>query len=126
MARSTTSAVPPPIAFDWDTLAHELLPRWGNDDFDNSIAIGTSAVAHAISYLKICIVDGVYTVRGSTNWSLAGESSRWQLQRRRKPRRLQRSHAVAARQGARQAANRNSNPFMPPATSRFRLNSVNG
>jgi phosphatidylserine/phosphatidylglycerophosphate/cardiolipin synthase-like enzyme len=156
MARSTTPAVPPPSAFDWDTLAqfkrekrfldhyppdfrtfwsprddihgmlaallasaqhslvlnmfgyddpeldtiirrklkeehvyvqmsldktqaagkheHELLQQWDNDAFGNSIAIGTSSVAHAISHLKICIVDGVYTVRGSTNWSLAGES----------------------------------------------------
>jgi phosphatidylserine/phosphatidylglycerophosphate/cardiolipin synthase-like enzyme len=53
---------------------HELLQNWDNHDFGNSIAIGTSAVKHAISHLKICIVDGVYTVRGSTNWSLAGES----------------------------------------------------
>jgi hypothetical protein len=52
----------------------ELLQKWDNDLFGNSIAIGTSAVGHAISHLKICIVDGVYTVRGSTNWSLAGES----------------------------------------------------
>ena len=52
----------------------ELLTHWDNDAFGNSIAIGTSAVGHAISHLKICIVDGVYTVRGSTNWSVAGES----------------------------------------------------
>jgi PLD-like domain len=51
----------------------EILKKWHNDSFGKSIAIGTSAVGHAISHLKILIVDGVYTVRGSTNWSLSGE-----------------------------------------------------
>jgi phosphatidylserine/phosphatidylglycerophosphate/cardiolipin synthase-like enzyme len=49
-----------------------LLSQWQNDAFGNSIAIGNSS-KHAISHLKILIVDGVYTVRGSTNWSLGGE-----------------------------------------------------
>jgi phosphatidylserine/phosphatidylglycerophosphate/cardiolipin synthase-like enzyme len=51
----------------------EILARWANDSFGNSIAIGTSSVHNAISHLKIVIVDGVYTVKGSTNWSLSGE-----------------------------------------------------
>ena len=57
------------------TGAHEkeILAKWANDAFGNSIAIGTSSVHNAISHLKIVIVDGVYTVKGSTNWSLSGE-----------------------------------------------------
>jgi phosphatidylserine/phosphatidylglycerophosphate/cardiolipin synthase-like enzyme len=51
----------------------QVLASWANDAFGNSIAIGTSSVHNAISHLKIVIVDGVYTVKGSTNWSLAGE-----------------------------------------------------
>ena len=49
-----------------------LLAKWPTDCMGTSVAIGQSA-HHAISHLKVCIVDGVYTISGSTNWSLAGE-----------------------------------------------------
>lgn len=51
----------------------QILASWANNSFGNSIAIGTSSVHNAISHLKIVIIDGVYTVKGSTNWSLSGE-----------------------------------------------------
>src|ERR1700744_4985105 len=51
----------------------QILSTWANNSFGNSIAIGTSSVKNAISHLKIGIVDGVYTVKGSTNWSLSGQ-----------------------------------------------------
>src|ERR1700742_1931990 len=51
----------------------QIRATWSNAAFGNSIAIGTSSVHNAIAHLKIVIVDGVYTVKGSTNWSLSGQ-----------------------------------------------------
>jgi len=51
----------------------KVLADWKNTFIGNSIAIGTSS-KHAISHLKVVIVDGVYTVSGSTNWSISGET----------------------------------------------------
>ncbi len=53
--------------------AKKVLADWKNDFIGNSIAIGSSS-QHAISHLKVVIVDGVYTVSGSTNWSISGET----------------------------------------------------
>lgn len=51
----------------------QILARWANDAFGNSIAIGTNSVHNAVAHLKIVIVDGIYTVKASANWSLSGE-----------------------------------------------------
>lgn len=50
-----------------------ILEKWNHESIGTSIAIGTSQ-KHAISHLKVLIVDGIYTVKGSTNWSISGES----------------------------------------------------
>ncbi len=49
-----------------------ILDQWNHSAMGTSIAIGTSS-KHAISHLKVLIVDGIYTVSGSTNWSIGGE-----------------------------------------------------
>src|SRR5579884_1345379 len=51
-------------------LLSALLDLRGTPGF--SLAIGTSS-KHAISHLKVCIVDGTYLITGSTNWSRSGE-----------------------------------------------------
>lgn len=48
-----------------------LLAPWAAST-GTSIAVGTS-IKHAISHLKVCVVDGLYVISGSTNWSLGGE-----------------------------------------------------
>lgn len=48
-----------------------LLQPWAAE-IGTSIAVGHS-IKSAISHLKICVVDGLYIISGSTNWSLSGE-----------------------------------------------------
>lgn len=50
----------------------EVLAQFRHDAPANSVAVGQSS-KHAISHLKILLIDGIYTVSGSTNWSLGGE-----------------------------------------------------
>ncbi|HEU4705557.1 MAG TPA: phospholipase D-like domain-containing protein [Solirubrobacterales bacterium] len=54
-------------------LESELLKLLKNDLPGNSIAIGRSE-KHAISHDKLMVIDGLYLVTGSTNWSFGGEA----------------------------------------------------
>ena len=49
----------------------KLLAAW-QTHVGTSVAVGTS-IKHAISHLKVTVVDGLYVVSGSTNLSLSGE-----------------------------------------------------
>src|SRR4051794_35239784 len=54
-------------------LESELLKLLKNDLPGNSIAIGRSE-KHAISHDKLMVIDGLYLITGSTNWSFGGEA----------------------------------------------------
>lgn len=53
--------------------AHEKLLLEQENYPASSIAIGQSE-KHAIMHLKLVIIDGVFTVTGSTNWSISAEA----------------------------------------------------
>ena len=53
------------------THEKELLAAWPTDQFGNRIVIGQSR-KHAINHLKLFVIDGIYTIGGSTNLSDSG------------------------------------------------------
>lgn len=50
-----------------------LLEKWKTPGVTNLPFVVGQSRKHAISHLKLCVIDGLYTIQGSTNWSASGE-----------------------------------------------------
>lgn len=70
--------LPVQLALDKTQAAgkHEkiLIAQWPSDIIGNNLVIGTSR-KHAINHLKLFVIDGLYTIGGSTNLSIGGEGA---------------------------------------------------